>query len=254
MMPRMTVRHMMIAVLYVAVALGMVMAVLRTTGPGRYMAWTAFALWLPMALAFLSAVLLRRGPWRQWLTFSFIAALFFAVGALLFAFPAVVVLIFAGRGGSPRPPVSWPHAVPFGIGSLFFAAAATYIVLDSLIPRFCPRCRRLALINSFGHGRLHRGKRLYLRCEICDHVARLPVVEIAFSRDRGRDPKKRLVSPISPLVAAGDRPACLACGRPTLRRVPYRFYWCLACGSRCKRDGHRPWDDAPSPADDDSYA
>jgi hypothetical protein len=250
-MLRMRIRHLMILVLYFAIAMAALVAVLRTPASGRVAAWFGLGFGLPLTFAGLSRILLGPGPHRDWIV-AFFLVMTWVLAASLFAAPLfVLAFLHVAR------PSEWNAGVLFqsAIYALFFGIVAITFATRRLIPTFCPRCGRRAVVGASGQEQLHRGQFLYFRCWVCDRVSRLEIVEIAVATGRGwsRFREKHLVSPLSWRVPAENRPACPACGRKALREVPYRFCWCLACGSRYKRARRQVWEDAGTPDDDAFY-
>src|SRR5690349_9725571 len=65
---RLRIRHLMVLVVDAALALGLVVAALRTTGPERPLLVACAILVSPLLLACLSPLLLPPGPGRDWIT------------------------------------------------------------------------------------------------------------------------------------------------------------------------------------------
>ena len=225
-MATMRIRHLMVLVVYVAVALGWMLPSIRWPGPDRGVLIYTSILLAPAMLAALSVFILLPGPHRDWLT-CFFCTLQIAFGVLLLSAPGLFVfgtwLYWNQRPrGLERPDL--------GFLSLFLILGlmnwvtvfrfARYLVL-----RRCPHCQRTSLVASALQSRPRGGR--YYRCGVCDHDARI----------------------------SGDQLSrrCPNCGKHTLIVKRYSFHWCLKCPARVKRLPRRPWEDAPTPSDDGFY-
>ena len=234
----MRIRHLVILVVYVAVALAFVVAVIRAPGPEQVQQAWILGMLIPAILIGSAALLLRPGPHRDWIT-SFFWSLSMLVLALFCTLP---VLIVAWRGqflaeiakrGSMVGPAMFYSLISWG-GLLFIARW-------NLTARPCPGCGRRTLVRAANQQEKHRVKAWYHRCTACNQVCRVP------SDDR-RGPSIRGAG-----REAMPRPVCPHCGGETLRRIPYQFFWCLGCRSRYKRARRGAWEEAGQPDDDDFY-
>ncbi len=121
-MPPLKIRHLMILVVYVAVVLAWVLAALRTTGSTKGISDSLLrVLFIPMVLAGLSALILRPGPHRDWITaFALIGQVIFLFNG--FTLPPLLVVYFlpALRKGTAN-------------GQMWYAVIAT-LSLGILVP------------------------------------------------------------------------------------------------------------------------
>jgi ribosomal protein L37AE/L43A len=230
-MPALRIRHLMIVVVYVAVVLAWVLAALRTTGSTNGIADSLLrVLFIPMGLAGLSVLILRPGPHRDWITaFALTGQVVFLVN--WFTLPPLLFLFLlpALRKATSNTQMWGEFVAMLAICILVGILLATALIAEArwLIRRECPRCGRKRLLRAlFQNLRRPRTGRYY-RCGVCDHHAKI-------SRSQ---------------YAKG----CPSCGKHTLLREAYSFYWCLNCRARLKRLRGGPWEDAPTPADDGFY-
>jgi hypothetical protein len=93
-MPGLRIRHLMIVIVYVAVVLAWVQAALRTTGATNGIRDSLLhVLFMPMMLAGISALILRPGPHRDWITaFALTGQVIFLVN--WFTLPTLLFLFF----------------------------------------------------------------------------------------------------------------------------------------------------------------
>lgn len=226
-MPRMRLRHLMVLIAYVAVALALVVAVMRVFEENETAGATAAAIllaipWVPAGFCWF---VLRRGPYRDW-----VVALHMAVGLTLLAGAlASPFLLFIVHALAP-----WARR-PVGPSQLALTSAALPVGLVVWIGAFslyrrnlkrleCPGCKRKQLVRSLKTSH----KAMSARCGACDEV----FVLHPFRRGQ----------------------ACPKCARNTLFARSYAFHWCLSCGGRAKRLRRGPWEQAPSPQDDPFYS
>ena len=144
-MPRMRLRHLMLVVLYVAVILGLMMPAIRTPWPNRIQLLVPTALGVPIAMALLSALILRPGPHRNWATTFFLVVAQSLCGFLVLAGMLSGELIPKQLGGPWDGPLIWVILVLVAIASWFLVIALTQ---QFLIPRRCPRCTKTTLLQS----------------------------------------------------------------------------------------------------------
>jgi hypothetical protein len=227
-MPPLRIRHLMILVVYVAVVLAWLLAALRTTGSTNGISDSVLrALFMPMVLAGLSALILRPGPHRDWITvFALTGQVIFL--ANWFTLPPLF-LLYVLPALRKRSWNSQTWNVLIVTLSLCILVGILLLITEArwLIRRECPRCGRKKLLRAvFQRQRRPRTGRYY-RCGVCDHHAKI-------SRSQ---------------YTAG----CPSCGKHTLLLEPYSFFWCLNCRARVRRLRGGPWEDATTPADDGFY-
>jgi hypothetical protein len=222
-MLRLRIRHLMLLVLYVAVILALTMPAIRTRGPDRVAFILATVLGVPMAMAAFSALILRPGPHRDWLTCFFVTipmtflALVLTIGTLMGAMTTKEI------AGTWREPVNW---VIWSLVDVLLWVVVIALGRGFLVPKQCPRCRKISLLQAFylDAERPQNASYGHYRCGVCEYEALLTRSEA--------------------------HQACPHCGRTTWsclwkakdgsRRswsyhYKYKFYWCLACGARCKQ-------------------
>jgi hypothetical protein len=148
-MSRIRIRHLMVLVLYVAVALALMIPAIKTYWPKRISMLMGAAALASSAMLPLTALVVRPGPRRDWvfvllnlLTWALLVT-FLIVDIESISYSIVVILLC----GVP----SW----------LLFAQYKEY-----LIPRKCPRCLRKRVIPSMAQ----RSSQLYsvYICRSCD--------------------------------------------------------------------------------------
>ena len=225
------IRHLMIVVVYVAVALAWGLAAPRYIGGKDGLGFAAMHLvFTPVVLACLSALLLRPGPYRDRITVGMIT-----VACILVLFYATIpIFLLLYFQPALRTKVPELQTVPgvlnlLGLWSLSGACLLTVAIAWSrgLIRRDCPRCGcKKLLMAAFQDQRRQRSGHHY-RCGVCDHEAEIPGSELGGG--------------------------CPNCGRRTLIYKRHSFHWCLRCHARVKRFRHGPWEDAASPSDDGFY-
>ena len=253
------VRTLMIWVLFVAVFLALITPAIRSTGPDRGLIWCNTVLGSPFGMAALSAVILRPGARRDWVTQFFIALPCVMIGLVL----AVVVY----HGWVPPKVVGTWNAPVNRIMFLLFAFTWWCVLIllgkEFLVPGRCPCCRRRGLLKSAREyfrrelqqmrgekdSAYHERERAhcktllfaFYRCGVCDVEAFLSIAQA--------------------------RQGCPGCGRETMLRsfkaregvrrqwgyFRYQFFWCLRCGARSKQMLPGAWELAASPGDDSHY-
>jgi hypothetical protein len=256
-MPRMKIRHLMLLVLYSAVALAAILSALKLpveSGTHR----VGIALWAASAvLAGLSWCILRPGPRRDWLIILFGSS---AIVSLLL--PQVVE---SARGG----PMNDPFLAFFYLQFLFVGIV---LVNQRLIPRHCPRCGRKALVKAT---RDARSRKTALRavayvCESCRAVTfpRRGEVARGCSRCAGKlspgnsDLSPHYVCESCGVVTYAPRgriaQGCSRCGRSRWSDSPvpdrWEYYWCLACEGRSKQRVDGIWENADGHEDEGPYS
>ncbi len=225
------IRHLMILVVYVAVVLAWVLAALRTTGSTNGIRDSLLrVLFIPVVLAGLSALILRPGPHRDWVTaFALTGQFIFLVN--WFTLPPLLFLYFlpAFRNATSNIQMWKEFVAILAICILVGLLLVTALIAEAkwLIRRECPRCGRKKLLRALFQIQRRQRTGRYYRCGVCDHHAKI---------SRSQYMK-----------------GCPSCGKHTLLLEPYTYYWCLNCHARlkCLRGGR--WEDAPTPADDGFY-
>ena len=224
-MIRLRIRDLMLLVLHAAIALSIVVGFRRLWVGDLSMLAVTLSLFIPIASGIVSAVTMRPGPHRDWVT-----GFCFAIPMLgLAIFIARVTVILAPRIIGPFSSWrEWSIIVCGGLSSLIFGTLALVLTKRNLVLTPVPRVPqtepRASGIRSMGG----RFRAWYICCLTCDLVAPFDV-----GNRRGIS-MRDLGSAAEP---GEDEPACPACGEETLRRIPYKFYWCLSCRSRYKRVG-----------------
>jgi predicted RNA-binding Zn-ribbon protein involved in translation (DUF1610 family) len=256
-MPRTTIRHLMLVVLYVALFLGLTMPVLRTPPNQRGLLVPATALGAPFLMALVSAFALRPGPHRDRLTTLFVVIALALLAVLLAAF-ICTGSFEAIYPGNPRVSVVLlVILLLLAICSWFLAVA---LALEYLIPRRCPRCGKTTLMQSglFANRTFaawkRRTRRTMLEWLVHEDTQRFSCFICTSCR--------REVL----LDHCQARLGCPACGHPTLHHlhrsrygaslpsvIRYRFFWCFSCGGRCKQLLPGIWEETSSPADDREF-
>ncbi len=226
----MRIRHLMIAVVYVAVTLILIMAAREAQGPLRFVIAPVFFLAIPFALATLSFLILPPGPRRDWicaLLWVHAFAGLILLHAVLFIPYFVQHQLLSSRGSDDRI-VGFLNVVNSVIFMLVGAWPMVKL-LRYLIPSHCPQCERKRLLNAAWFVVAGGKKRCdYFRCVDCDE-------DLVIKRSQyGR--------------------GCPQCGRPQIRRRPYSFYWCLNCRARVKRLPNASWEPVRSPEEDGFYS
>jgi hypothetical protein len=255
-MLRMKIRHLMILVLYAAVALAVIMPVLRLPTSDRAFLVCTAIFCAASALAGLSWLIHRTGPRRDWLVN------FFGWSAMMSVTTLLAVAFVYSRNNDPFP----------GFLCLSFGFACISLARQKLIPRDCPRCGRKALLKAkagyptpkitvtavafacesclavtFRHrwaadrACLHCGKRVIpCNSDLSAHCVCESCGAITYAR-RGR-------------IAQG----CSRCGRSRWLDSPvpdrWEYHWCLACEVRVKQRVDGTWEEARSPQDEWPYA
>jgi hypothetical protein len=253
------IRTLMIWVLFVAVFLALITPGIRSTGPDRGSIWVLTVLGVPLGMAGLSAVVLRPGASRDWVTGFFLALPCVMIG---------LVLAAAVYHGWVPPKVVGTWKAPVNRIIIFLFAFTLWCVLIPLakvflVPRRCPCCRKRGLLKSMREfsprepertrgeneraynerKEAHRKRLLFAfyRCGVCDCEAFLSLAQA--------------------------RQGCPRCGRDTMlhsfrtkegarRRWGYywyQFFWCMRCGARSKQMLPGTWEPAASPGDDSHY-
>ena len=256
-MPRMTLRHLMLFVLYVAVILGLIMPAIRTPAENRGPLLIATALGVPLTMALLSAWILRPGPHRDWLTTFFLVI---AQGTLGF-FLAVAMVT-----GDLLPRHARDSSVSLIISLILFllAMGSGFLVItltqQFLIPRRCPCCTKAALFQAgLFADRIRRPGSTRPSLSMLEWIVYRDTQQFSF-----------FVCDVCGSEAFLDhcraRQGCPACGRKSLyylrhtrrgTRLPsvlrYTFFWCLCCKARRKQLLPDQWEDAASPEHDCEY-
>jgi predicted RNA-binding Zn-ribbon protein involved in translation (DUF1610 family) len=252
-MLRMNIRVLMLLVLYSAVALWLFMPAFRAPVKERLIYVAAAMVGVPMVFAGLSWLILRTGPWRDWLVG------FFAFSTLL-ALAGIAVASFMRTGDLVASIIAL-----CGFPLAFFAR-------ERLLPGECPSCGRKGLLKATPA--THKpGRALNAVAHVCTSCG-----VVTFARRGGvlRDCPlcgKRLIPDNSSLSAhylcescravtyssrGGVAQACLRCGRSRWLDSPvpdrWEYFWCLACGARSKQRVDGRWEAARRPEDDGPYA
>jgi ribosomal protein L37AE/L43A len=240
-MIRLRIRDLMLLVLHAAIALSVVVGFRSLWVGDLALLALTLSLFIPIASGIVSAVTMRPGPHRDWVT-----GFCFAIPMLALAISiARVSVILAPRILGPFSGWrEWSTIVGGGLSSLIFGTLALVHTKRNLVLRPCPSCRRRSLVRSAVRSMGGRFRTWYICCLSCDLVTPFDV-----GNRRGISIRD-LGSPAEP---GEEEPACPACGEETLRRIPYKFYWCLSCRSRYKRVGRGAWDDADGSDDDRFY-
>jgi ribosomal protein L37AE/L43A len=235
------IRDLMLMVLHAAIALSIVVGFRKLWVRDLWMLALTLSLYIPMASGIVSAVTMRPGPHRDWVT-GLCFALPMLDMALYFALASVILarrLIGPFSGWR-----DWGAIVCPGLSGLMFGATVLLLARRNLALRPCPGCRRRGLVRSALRSMGGRVRAWYICCLSCDLVAPFDV-----GNRRGIS-MRDLGSAAEP---GENEPACPTCGQETLRRIPYEFFWCLSCLSRYKRIGRGAWEDAGGSEDDRFY-
>lgn len=226
--------RLMVLVVYVAVVLAVLVGVMRTDKPALPEVAFFAALVLPIGLIAVSGLILPPGPHRDWLTNLLVMVPFLIMLLLILSFMAAVFFACTVR----RVPLTKIFPNPgaavgtLAFGTFFGLELAIFVAgcIKRLIPTDCPCCTRRRLVRHaysdpvVGYA---QGSPNYCQCGVCDADSFLTVAQY--------------------------RQGCPNCGRHTLVRRRYWFYWCLHCKTRCKRRWHGAWEDASSAQDDRFY-
>ncbi len=252
-MLRMNIRVLMLLVLYSAVALWLFLPAFRAPARERifYVCLAMFV--VPIVLAGLSWLILRPGPWRDWL------AGFFTCSALLVV-AVFAVEIFRSIGDA--------NALVFALCGF----PAVLFARERLVPGQCPACGRKGLLKATPvlHGRQRPLKAVAHLCTSCGGVTfarRGGVLRVCPLCGKTLIPEN---SPLSAhyvcescgVVTYSSRvrmaQGCLRCGRSRWLDSPvpdrWEYFWCLACGARSKQRVDGRWEAARRPEDDGPYA
>jgi predicted RNA-binding Zn-ribbon protein involved in translation (DUF1610 family) len=252
----MNIRHLMLLVLYSAVALGVFLSALKLPVRDRTRLVGLALCAASTALAGLPWFIHRPGPWRDWLV-------------RLFTCSALVWVLFSlsvdiSRGGL--------DALFSAFFCLQLGFASIWLAKQGLIPGDCPHCGRKALVKATPDT---RSRKTALRavayvCESCGVVTFPRRGEVA----RGCSRCGRTLSPgnsdLSPhyvcescgVVTYAPRgriaQGCSRCGRSRWVDSPvpdrWEYYWCLACERRSKERVDGTWEAADGPEDEGPYS
>lgn len=226
----MKIRHLMVLVVFVACEMSMLMVALRATGPDRNTVRFVFAIGSPFALAGLSGLIVRPGPHRDWIAGLFVALGYSAV--LVFLATLLCARIILNRPVFPNATGGFP-VVSLIILALTVAYPVVSIITRYLFPRTCPGCGRRRLVRAIMQSDFPHRKLFAYLCPQCDCRCRLSWAEL--HKPGG----------------AGFR--CPKCGHYPLRKIAYRFFWCLACQARYKRVRRGAWEVIDQPEDEAFY-
>jgi hypothetical protein len=240
-MPRLTIRHLMLLVLYVAPG----MPALGAPAPVRafYLSPATFV-GAPVALAGVSWFILRPGPNLDWVIVFLVW-----LGLTLFSGGSCIGIFMHAE--------DWFAFVLGALAYLLVLCLSTWIAERWLIPIQCPLCGKNSLLGADPWLGWQRSQELlgikalparqeseqfsFCHCEFCG-------LEELLSRAEARQG--------CPNCARG-RPHRLWTPKDGSRTpdsfLRYEFYWCMACSGRCKRLLPGIWEEAVTPEDDEHY-
>ena len=222
-MPQLRIQHLMLLVLYVAVALAMSLPAMHARGVGRPLLLSVTIPGVPLTLAGLSWLILRPGPQRDLVQISFLFIAHASVGLTPFVFLAL----------SKSDSLFWFLNLALGLAWSF---RSLLIARKWLTLKPCPHCRKKVLLDA------QPGKEPVQHQELTHEEARkMAWLESQRLAYYSCDSCAR----VGELSAAEARQSCPHCGGINLRRLQrldhgYQsprflprggFYWCLACGA-----------------------
>ena len=162
-MQRMTIRHLMLLVLYVAVILTLITPAIRTPWPQNATILFFTVLMAPAAMSLFTVLILRPGPHRDWVAMFFLLMTYAALGLMY------TIGILSGIAIPDTIAGTWKEPINWGInwyGGIAYWLGMIFVARHFLIPRQCPHCRRNTLLQSFPgndtqrHGQQQEDERL----------------------------------------------------------------------------------------------
>ncbi len=231
----MRVRHLMIAIVHVAIALAIYMTAARNLNSVGNLRFISAFLVVPPTLIVVSLFTVNAGPHRE-LLLTLFSSSFWAFAVLVMITMIAVTLLIPGTANHLSPIVRTILSIVIIIPPLIFCGAGLlvyfWVVADILFPERCPRCGQKKLVSTSNIWIILRPTKsctpTYYKCMDCEFVTFL------------RKP--------------GLRPKCRSCGGKNLETQRYAFFWCLHCGERVKRRFKTPWEPIVSSDDDVFYS
>lgn len=242
-MSPMRIWHLNVLSVYVAVALAFGVALARATDGEAFLLGLFVAELMLLGLAGLMYIVVRPGPHRDWLVMSCVSLTFYLI-ALMGAAP---IPVLAWRGDfSGGPGFGGKQMLQVGLLAGLLCALFLFFAIKATGTRRCPGCGRPTLLESAARNRGGDGALCRFCCTTCEKECSAACI---FHRPKSL--REALLKDAKTLV---ETPPCPHCERPTLKRIPYTFYWCLACRSRYKRRRKGEWEYAGQPDDDRFYS